>query len=66
MLMRIYTLGLIAFYFILWASCSNWSLYEMLFWEHNGDLKPTIARVAVAFVLLLAAAGSMTLSQRKD
>jgi len=49
------TLGLIAGYFLLWARFSDWSPHLMIFWEGNADPRPPLARVGVAFLLIVVA-----------
>ena len=51
--MRLYILALCFLYFGSWGYFSNWSLYEMLFYENN--IYATFARLAAGCLVLAAA-----------
>jgi hypothetical protein len=62
MMMRLYVLAPCILYFWLWGYFSNWSLYEMLFYEN--DIKGTAARLVVGFFLLAASTVALTEAQK--
>ena len=56
--MRFYIVGMCILYFVSWGYYSNWDPYLMLFMEN--DIKATMARLTVGFVLLVGSILALT------